>query len=246
MEESVRIHQARRQQPVELGANLFENEDMITILNARGTVLLNMCFHNTPQQRKVIKLSELALLIWREYKLLSTLSTQSTEDSQVCDPAIQHMIPLIRDDIQKHMLDAISAFSPQHKRDQERHIQIFKTSVQTWKMMRTKRTMADWNQLPTDQQDFREEMEFLRRDYESSLVGFEGRASGLLYGIAILTNPRFHHGSEYISPPLVDGSLHQPAVDELWLPWMERRESSFWFAHIPTRRRRLSLERLDD
>ncbi|KAF2036095.1 hypothetical protein EK21DRAFT_106201 [Setomelanomma holmii] len=45
---------------------LTESEDMMVILNARGTVMLNMCFRNTSTQRQIVVLASLAIQLWED------------------------------------------------------------------------------------------------------------------------------------------------------------------------------------
>ncbi|KAF2865304.1 hypothetical protein BDV95DRAFT_256598 [Massariosphaeria phaeospora] len=46
---------------------LIDDEDMMAIINARGTVLLNQLYYGTAEQMKIVKLAELALRLFRAY-----------------------------------------------------------------------------------------------------------------------------------------------------------------------------------
>ncbi|CAO2651077.1 Nn.00g093740.m01.CDS01 [Neocucurbitaria sp. VM-36] len=223
MGDAIRTQLARRDRDRDFEAceKVIENEDMVAILNARGTVLLNMCFHDTPQQKKIVKLAALAQF------MLGNCARRRY--SQAHDPAFHCMLPLIRDDIQKHMLEAISNFRPWHSRDQDRHILTFKTRVQTWKMRNIKQTMVKWDRQYDDRHEFPKQMDHWRNMIEHKLVKLEGKISSPQSGIGFTLNSYFDHGSGYLGPPLSDESTQQSTIDDFSLPWLERRVSGFWF-----------------
>jgi hypothetical protein len=58
---------------------LLADENMLAILNARGTVMLNTLFYKSEAQMAIFKLSETALQIWREW------ATTNPRPDDACD-----------------------------------------------------------------------------------------------------------------------------------------------------------------
>lgn len=46
---------------------ICDSEDMVAILNARGTVILNSNFHDTHEQKSIIKVATAAITLWAQW-----------------------------------------------------------------------------------------------------------------------------------------------------------------------------------
>jgi hypothetical protein len=118
--------------------NIIESDDMVVILNARATVLLNTSFRQIRQQKQVIKLAALALKLWRWRTdrmdwadIMSDLKPTDEEYAWIA----QKMILLIRDDIYHYLTDAIQELHPTERVEQQKHIDVFLESVSTWRKL---------------------------------------------------------------------------------------------------------------
>ncbi|KAJ4368909.1 hypothetical protein N0V83_005991 [Neocucurbitaria cava] len=242
IDETLRMHDARLDLSAsEIHASIFDDENMMAILNARGTVLLNMCFHNTPQQLKIVKLAAMAQLINRhvsrpvkaprhakDYSILLTKSCAG--QSQVFYAATQCILPLIRDDIETLMLEAISDFSEKDKQVQLDYIFDLQRRAQTWKAWFTMQAGYDWSGPPSRQDGIRQGMERWRTHGELILQRFGMEFQNLVKSIGVTGNSDLlMKGSGYMGPLPANMDNLLRSYDELKLPWIKRRSTGRWF-----------------
>jgi hypothetical protein len=118
--------------------NIVESDDMVVILNARATVLLNASFRELRQQKQVIKLAALALELWQRRNVRTNwdefMSESNTTDEQYAY-IIQKLLLLIRNDIYQYLTSAIQEFHNTERVEQEKHIDVFLESANTWRKM---------------------------------------------------------------------------------------------------------------
>lgn len=136
--ESARTQKQARRTAPPYPTNIIESEDMTAILNARGTVLLNTAFRNLSHMRKVIQLANLALWLWQSRRLQSASGYGMLDrDSEAEEKAyIAHrFLVLIRDDIYRHIQQAIGHFSDSETTEQKLHIDVFSQSMRTWQQI---------------------------------------------------------------------------------------------------------------
>ncbi|KAH7116805.1 hypothetical protein B0J11DRAFT_583518 [Dendryphion nanum] len=82
--------------------SLYDSEDMLAILNARGTVILNSAFYGTVEQKSIIKLATAAIALWTQWASFGHPIPGERPDSCFENPfelRYKYMIPLIREDI---------------------------------------------------------------------------------------------------------------------------------------------------
>ncbi|KAF1916950.1 hypothetical protein BDU57DRAFT_557086 [Ampelomyces quisqualis] len=143
--ESARSMQQARQPIPRFPHNIIENSDMVVILNARATVLLNASFRELRQQKQIIKLAALALKLWRSRTdhtewadVMSDLGTTDEERAWI----ILYLLQLIRDDVYQCLNSAIQEFHNTEGVEQKRHIDVFRESANTWRKLTNRRNEA--------------------------------------------------------------------------------------------------------
>ncbi|KAH7090239.1 hypothetical protein FB567DRAFT_286554 [Paraphoma chrysanthemicola] len=221
-----------------LPRTLAESDDMMAILNARGTVLLNMCFRTSYTDLFILSLSFLAIHLWKDMALgakggMFKYRNGLDDDAKVW--ILSRLILMIRDDIQKlfeirldnHLNDA-------ERVEQDQHITVFQSSYVAWQKMINKRTK---NARP------HENSVQSRHDYPSLMNRSRKKCDEILQEFltpkytADLCPPwytwnRLHNSQAEWMGPLFHGieSVHAPA--QICLPGIERRENGLWFGNL--------------
>jgi hypothetical protein len=190
---------------------LCDSDDMIAILNARGTVLLNMYFSHTLEQLHIVKLASLAVGLWAQ---------RPVDINEERYRVIHCMILLIRDDIQQHLLSAVNNFDVNALLEQHRHIEILTESVATWRNM----VSRSWGLRTNKNSDT--QLELLRRDCEAALAA-DIRSREIAQNVHSTYNRVEDHASEYLGPLLRD-EKDQEFVDEISFPGLQRRDGGYW------------------
>lgn len=210
MQQEALQHQLDNQQPPSYPRILCDSVDMLAILNARGTVLLNMSFANTPEQLYIVKLASLATSFWTQ---------PAVDGDEERHWVLNHMIPLIRDDIQQHLLSATTWFDAQTLQSQQRHIEILKESVATWRNMVSRALGLSTGFLTKKLDD-------LRGDSEAVLAA-DVRSGEIVRGVHSTYNRVEDHGSEYLGPLLRD-ERDQAFFGQIAFPELERKDTGYW------------------
>jgi hypothetical protein len=232
-ESSHALKQAR-QPALDFPTHITQSEDMLVILNARATVLLNVFFRNLTQAKQIVKLSSLALNLWQSrvaetdwgYRMFDR-GSEDEENAWI----FQRLIVLIRDDIYQHLCSVINGFTDAEKFEQQRHIDIFVESMRTWQKKTNRHLMAKWRPVHgvernTDYPGF---MAHLRDSCEKSLEEEWGEDSTELCHSWPYSLNRIHdYGAEWVGPLNSDENDKTPPVP-ISVPWLERRESGYWF-----------------
>ncbi|KAH7075911.1 hypothetical protein BKA63DRAFT_565956 [Paraphoma chrysanthemicola] len=224
--------------PNRLPRTLTDSDDMMAILNARGTVLLNMCFRTSHIDVCVLSLSFLAIHLWADVALgakRGTFRYKKRLDDDGKAWMLSRLILMVRDDIQRlleihveyHLIDA-------ERVEQAQHISVFQSSYVAWQKMINKRIMNagpdenrvhsrnDYTVLMEKSRDKCDELfqTFLTPKYLSELC-----PPGYTWN-------RLHNSqAEWIGPLFHDiKSVFAPAW--ICLPGIERRECGFWFGYF--------------
>ncbi|KAF1941946.1 hypothetical protein EJ02DRAFT_422523 [Clathrospora elynae] len=236
IDDALEKHDARREHPPEINSSLMRNDDMMVILNARGTVLLNMMFNNTPQQKSIVKLASLASTMWRRNTVPITdhfvpkgPEGRTFKDAREANHSAVRMISHIREDIQKHMKEAIEGFSAVYKKTQEDSINIFKERVETFKTMRNMRSMSEPHEPEDKRLDISYQFHENRRKFEDILLSSDQAITSMLRSLHPRADWDFVLGSHYLGPPLDDAIKQEPARDDLYRWWFATRRSGYWF-----------------
>jgi hypothetical protein len=209
---------------------MTESDDMIMILNTRGTALLNLSFCGNPKQSHIVKLSALALRLWAlqqpgSYITPIPFDRGVTEEEKAW--IIHRLIQLVRSDVYSVVTQAIAYFTPAEHEDQARHIRIFHQSLITWQKMvnRQIRHAGNYQHVVETQDGFAAQMARLREWCEGSLKRDAvdlGKASPFTWN-------RVHDaGAEWVGPVL-DDENDATGVGMIEVGWLKRRESGLWF-----------------
>lgn len=132
--ESSRSAREARQLVAEVPLNILESDDMLVILNARATVLLNLSFRGRHQAVHVVTLSSLARCLFSARRTDSDLVGRDTSDEEKVW-MIQRMLQLIRDDVYQIFVHTSQDFVEAEQEEQRQHLSTFCTSLKTWQNM---------------------------------------------------------------------------------------------------------------
>jgi hypothetical protein len=235
--ESSHALQRTRQPTLDFSTHITQSEDMIVILNARATVLLNVSFRNLTQAKQIVELSSLALTLWQSrvaetdwgYRMFDR-GSEDEENAWI----FQRLIVLIRDDIYQHLCSVINDLTDAEKFEQQRHIDVFVESMRTWQKMTNRHFKSMWGfehdvECKTGYPGF---MAHLRDSCEKSLEEEWGEDSTELCRSWPYSLNRIHdHGAEWVGPLSSDDNDKTPPVP-ISVPWLERRESGYWFQFV--------------
>jgi hypothetical protein len=143
-------------------ANVDQDENMLAILNARGTVVMNAYFHGTPEQTMIVKLADTAIHLYDEW--LATVYDHKLCDfkdrfdtravrTRTSEPYNKLVIPqyhryklmvlAIRDDIQTHMMRRLERLPKAPWNAQIRAYEILQERIDTWRWYAA-RTATDY------------------------------------------------------------------------------------------------------
>jgi hypothetical protein len=228
--ESIRSLHLTRQPASCTSRNITESDDMIMILNARGTALLNLSFRALPQQTHIVKLSALALRVWAAVPPCSN-GAQIPFDKGVTDEEkawmIHRLIQLIRDDIYLVVSGALEQFTPAERDEQQRHIAVFQESMATWQKMvnRQIRSAGNYQHIVEYRYGFAPQMHRLREWCEYTLMQ---SCSQICREILFTWNRLHDEGTEWVGLPLSDENDATPAKP-VEVAWMQRRTNGLWF-----------------
>jgi hypothetical protein len=139
-ESSSSAQQARqqaRQSDYQVPLNITDSEDMLVILNARATALLNISFRNLRQPKHIVKLASLATCLFSAHKTGPVIIGDDVSDEEKIW-MLRRMIQLIRDDIYNLLLSVIEDYTHADHIEQERHIDVLQKTVITWRRIISK------------------------------------------------------------------------------------------------------------
>lgn len=139
---------------------IIDDEDMLCILNARGTVVLNTLFAHAPEQKAIVKLAEAALHLFKMWAATNPSDAVSQDrcDLEVCEstctvfcylltkPQYQRfkkMILVIREDIQTHMLNYLGRMEWSTQVHYARPISVLKDKIDAWRFLALRRVDDD-------------------------------------------------------------------------------------------------------
>jgi hypothetical protein len=132
--ESSRSAREAREPVADVPLNILESNDMLVILNARATVLLNFSFRGRHQSTHVVTLSSLARCLFSARKTDSDLVGRDTSEEEKLW-MIHRMLQLIRDDVYQILVHASQDFVEAEQEEQRQHLSTFCESLKTWKNM---------------------------------------------------------------------------------------------------------------
>ncbi|KAJ4313462.1 hypothetical protein N0V94_006949, partial [Neodidymelliopsis sp. IMI 364377] len=175
---------------------LMENDDMLVILNARGTVVLNPAFAYTEERIEIAKLAWLALSIWHNRIELPLAGAVVI---------FQELLKLVRDDVETLLFSAISGFSASVHDSQLSHINVL--VQRTWVRRRALShllSITNFQFTIAERRSYETRMEMARRSCELHLQKDIGNRAELRMRnqhMLLGTEP-FDHGSEYVGEML--------------------------------------------
>jgi hypothetical protein len=228
--ESLRTGAYERRMYGPLGT-LLENDDMLVILNARGTVVLNPAFAYTEERIEIAKLAWLALSIWHNRIELPLAGAVVI---------FQELLKLVRDDVETLLFSAIAGFSASVHDSQLSHINVFAQRV--WVCRRALSqllSVTNFQFTVAERRSYETRMELARRSCELHLQKDIGNRAELRMRnqhMLLGTEP-FDHGSEYVGDML--SSEYPPDLQTAQLPlaypWLQKRRNGKWFdaQHAP-------------
>jgi hypothetical protein len=232
--ESIRSLHLARQPATSIPRNIIESDDMIMILNARGTALLNVSFRALSQQIHIVKLSTLALRVWAALPPCST-DAQIPFDEGATDEEkiwiLQRLIQLIRDDIYLVISRAVEHFKPAERDEQQRHITVFRESMATWQKMMNRqiRSAGNYQHIVESSDDFALQMHRLREWCEhTSTHAMTEHCIQICREVPFTWNRLHDQGAEWVGPQLSDEN-DATVVKPVEVTWLQRRMNGLWF-----------------
>ncbi|KAH4010384.1 hypothetical protein JI435_155480 [Parastagonospora nodorum SN15] len=132
--ESSRSAREAREPVADVPLNILESNDMLVILNARATVLLNFSFRGRHHSTHVVTLSSLARCLFSARRTDSDLvGRDASEEEKLW--MIHRMLQLIRDDVYQILVHASQDFVEAEQEEQRQHLSTFCASLKTWQNM---------------------------------------------------------------------------------------------------------------
>jgi hypothetical protein len=220
--------------PPSLPRTLTESDDMMVILNARGTAMLNTGFRNTSLQKQIVMLASLAIRLWLDIPLRAhggcfRFTGHFDDDGKAW--MASHLILMIRDDIQQLLKQGAEYLVDAEQTEQMEHFRVFKLSYVSWQKT-VNRRIAKAGPLEHSVQ--------ARDDYPVLMEQWRVECEVMLKQVSTTTCPpvcrtteytwnRFHDNqAEWVGPVFCD---LKSAWAPTWvsLPRIEKRDDEFWF-----------------
>ncbi|KAF2655802.1 hypothetical protein K491DRAFT_715946 [Lophiostoma macrostomum CBS 122681] len=128
--------------------DLLQDENMVAILNARGTAVMNAYFQGTPEQAMIVKLADTAVHLYNEWKATAHHPVSFYEGEDPSDnPAFRRyklMVLALRDDIQTHMTRRLYRLTTAQGIAQLRAYDILQERIDTWRWYAARTIAADY------------------------------------------------------------------------------------------------------
>ncbi|KAH6618455.1 hypothetical protein C7974DRAFT_440665 [Boeremia exigua] len=216
----VQENKARQEQGV-IGAGmaLVQNADILAILNARGTVLLNGAFAEYREASYIVRLAELALDVYH---------------GRVIDNAPQ-LVPLIRDDVQSHMQMVITKWAEYIRQRQQHYIDVLNHDISEWRRSWNKTAMQrELAQNDEQHTKLKIELQDEREMYNKHLETWRPEMCMLMNSIENPVVEQFAYQTEYLGNPFLSTFTagRNTSVWEFHFPWLEKLEKDdkrAWF-----------------
>jgi hypothetical protein len=196
---------------------LLQDKDMLDILNARGTVLLNSLFLGLPEVLDVVALAILAMDIFHgKVPKASEMGAW--------------FIPLIKDDILTLLLSATD--KSRFRQSQCHYISVLKSEATSWQIDTTKVEMSRYLTLADAQCNcLRSCLEKGQNACSIYLSMCRGEAVKLVGRLDKDASDEVRQHEEYSGGALQELYDHSPdtVVGELLSPWLAKRKFGRWF-----------------
>lgn len=197
---------------------LLQDKDMLDILNARGTVLLNSLFLGLPEVLDVVALAILAMDIFHgKVPKASEMGAW--------------FIPLIKDDILTLLLSATD--KSRLRQSQSHYISVLKSEATSWRIDTTKVEMSRYLTLADAQCNcLRPCLEKGQSACSIYLSTCRSEAAKVVGRLGKDASGEVRRHKEYPGGALQELYEHNPdtVVGELISPWLARRKNGRWFA----------------
>jgi hypothetical protein len=208
---------------------ILDSDDLLVILNARATVLLNISFRNRSQSRHIVTLSSLARFLFSVHRIESDrIGGETSQEERAW--MIRRMLQLIRDDVYQLLTYASQEFIQAEREEQQRHLDAFCTSAMTWQNLinRQIKSARGHSHRFESGEGFPDRMATLRAKCERWCSQLWVEESAELCESNPYTWNRSHDtGAEWTGPLLSDNN-DRAGPKLIAVPWLERREDGYW------------------
>jgi hypothetical protein len=123
-----------RQPTPQAPLNITDSEDMLVILNARATALLNISFRDLSQPKHIVKLASLAIHLFSTRKTGSDIIEDDVSDEEKIW-MMKRMIQLVRDDIYTLLLSVVQDLTYADRAEQKQHVANLMRTARTWRLI---------------------------------------------------------------------------------------------------------------